>query len=248
MDNLCDIVSCIGPNDHSLIEQFISNVTENILNLNKIYIITQKDVIETYKDKIPSVCFVDETDFPFRKSYIDNLLKLPSRSGWYLQQLLKLYSPFIIKPLFENFLFIDSDIFFHKKISFFKDNKILFNTGVEHWYPYFDHMKKVHPTLSRMKPVSGICHLMPMKKSIVKSLFEMIESYHKDIFWKVFLQFVDYGRPEIPGASEYEILFNYTLLFHPKDCEIVRLDWRNTSRVDKNYGGVYEACHHHMRN
>ena len=88
---------------------------------------------------------------------------------------------------------------------------------------------------------------MPMKRDIVVSLFEMIETYHKDTFWKVFLQCVSPETYPNSGASEYELLFNYTLQYKPKDYAIVNLTWRNTHVVNDTYNGTYEACHWYMR-
>jgi hypothetical protein len=74
--------------------------------------------------------------FPFNKdtikSYINN-----NRSGWYLQQLIKLYAGSVIKDILDNYLVIDADTFFFKPTTFFKNNKPLYNYGSEYHYTLF---------------------------------------------------------------------------------------------------------------
>jgi hypothetical protein len=242
-----DIVICLGPNDISLFPKLIENVKHTIVGYNAIYVITSIGIKNSFETVIPNVTFVDETTFPFSKQYIDDKFKTPSRSGWYLQQLLKIYAPIVIKELLDHYLILDADVYFHKPVSFFENNKALLNTGTEHWTPYFEHMRKMDPSLFRVMNCSGICHLMPLKRKIVVSLLNKIELTHNKPFWEVFLNFVDPGQYTMSGASEYEMLFNYTILHFPDEYEIRKLIWKNTSAITQNYDGEYEACHHYNR-
>ena len=248
MESLYDIVICLGPNDYDMFESCISNVKLHVQNQNNIYIITCKTVIDMYSIKYNTIHFIDEMRFPFSKKYIDDLFKTPSRSGWYLQQLLKLYAPIVLEELLDNYLILDADVYFHRPVSFFKDNKIQFNIGSQYWEPYFEHMNKLHPSLSKIYQFSGICHLMPMKRYIVQSLFNMVESYHNTVFWKVFLDMVTPENYPHSGASEYEILLTYTLNTYSDECDIVKLEWEDDSpSININYGGIYQSCHWHKR-
>lgn len=249
MNDLYDIVICVGPNDYSLIETLISNVKVNIINQNIIYILTHKKIVDQYSSLDPSVKFIDESIFPFSKTYIDDLFKAPKQSGWYLQQLLKLYAPIVIEELLDNYILLDADVYFHRPVSFFKDNKIQFNVGSEYHEPYFEHMTKLHPSLYKTQAASGICHVMPMKRHIVKALFKMIESYHNDIFWKVFLNNVTPDNYSKSGASEYEILFTYTTNIFLDEFDIVPLHCDLFAHyINREYKGVYQACHWYCRN
>jgi hypothetical protein len=247
-----DIVICIGPNDYSLLPNLITNLKHNIIDYNKIYVITPKENITVYSSQITDVIFVDESIFPFSIDYISTLFGTSNRSGWYLQQLLKIYASIIITDILDNYVIIDSDVYFHKPVNFFKDDKINFNIGTEYHLPYFEHMNKLHPSLTKVIDRSGICHLMPMKRNIVELLIQMIESYKNEPFWKVFLNSVSplhYGQDphNSSGASEYEIMFTFTLQNFSEECVITQLLWRNTSKIDRNYNGTYEACHHYNR-
>lgn len=243
-----DIVACVGPNEKDLVDIFVKQVKDNIRNFNKVFLIVPAEIIEVYKNKeYTNVEFVDERTFPFQKSDIDTMLKCPKRSGWYLQQLLKLYAAVVLPNLLDNFVIIDSDIYFHKNVDFFEDNKIVFNTGTEHHIPYFEHMQKLHTSLRKFHSRSGICHYMPMKKHIVHSLLKMIEDEHHKFFWIVFIEAVDPKHAEFSGASEYEMLFNYTITRFPDEYKINNIPFRNTGYPDLNYDGYYEAIHWYLR-
>jgi len=247
-----DIVICIGPNDYILLPNLVNNLKKNIIDYNKIYVITPKENIENYSSQISDVLFIDENIFPFSINYINTLFGISKRSGWYLQQLLKIYAPIIITDLLDDYLIVDSDVYFHKSVNFFKDNIINFNIGTEYHVPYFEHMNRLHPSLKKIFDKSGICHLMPMKRKIVESLIKTIESYNNETFWKVFLNNVShlhYGQDpnNSSGASEYEILFTFTLQNFQDDYTISPLLWRNTPMIDINYNGTYEACHYYNR-
>ena len=49
------------------------------------------------------------------------------------------------------------------------------------------------------------------------------------------------------GASEYEMLFTYTLQKFAGDYDIRPLKWQNSSCIHDDYDGVYEACHYMNR-
>jgi hypothetical protein len=243
-----DIIVCLGPNDDFLLSNIVTNTKLNIINSNKLYIITNSTIRDRHINQFnDDVIFIDENNFPFSKDYIDKKFNKPSRSGWYLQQLLKLYAPIIISTLLDNYLILDADVYFHNPVLFFENNKVLLNTGTEHHTPYFEHMKKLDSSLFRVYNCSGICHLFPVKKKFIYSLINKIELTHKKPFWEVFLDCVDSNHYEFSGASEYEILFNYIILHFPNEYEINNLIWRNTPKITSNFQGHYEACHHYSR-
>jgi hypothetical protein len=62
-------------------------------------------------------------------------------------------------------------------------------------------------------------------------------------FWELFIDFIDSAEYEKSGASEYELLFNYTLLNFKDQCKIRPLDWRDRGEPSGTYSGAYEACH-----
>ncbi|MFZ4100130.1 MAG: DUF6492 family protein, partial [Chlamydiia bacterium] len=132
------------------------------------------------------------------------------RTGWYLQQLLKLYAPVAIPDLSEYFLIVDSDIVFYRDVELFCQGVPCYGTSHENWRPYFDHMAKLLPGLRRFSDVSGIVHHMLMSRSVLDRLKQEVETLWHRPFWKSFLGLVEPG--EGCGASEYEIYFNYLQL------------------------------------
>ena len=229
------VVIPLGPND---IDFFRKNFQMSRKNLpSTIYVIT-RDPIE-----IEGCTIVLEDRFPFDKS---EFTKFGNRWGWYYQQLLKIYSPIVLQ--LDKFVILDADTILLKPIDFFKDNKIQFNVGTEHHIPYFQHMKKILPSLEKSSSYSGICHLMPMKRSIVEDLITRVEVYHTGTpFWRVMIDNVlpsEYGGS---GMSEYEILFIFAMKFYSTQCVVNKLKWKNLNNVsqitpDLDYASIHWYC------
>jgi hypothetical protein len=173
------------------------------------------------------------------------------RNGWYIQQLLKLYAPFVIPDLMDTFLVVDSDTFFLKPTTFIVNGKCAYNPSREYNVPYFVHMAKMHPTLTRQyQQMSGVSHHMIFEKEHIQGLMDLVQSYHNNRpFWRLFLEFgTDYA-----GASEYEMYFNYMLKYHPTRIQIRQLRWANSrkyiysSQVQQQNNPLdYIALHWHM--
>ena len=49
---------------------------------------------------------------------VNKYIKTNNRNGWYLQQLIKLYSGYFIPYILDHYLVIDSDVYFLKEIEF----------------------------------------------------------------------------------------------------------------------------------
>lgn len=240
--SLADIIICVGPKDTKNIRPLVNSIKENIININKIYLIMPSMVLDMYRIYDPMVINVDERIYPFNKEDIDKLFNYEERSGWYLQQLLKIYAPIIIKDILDNYIIIDADIRFYSKIGFFENDKILFNIDHPRWKPYFDHISRLCSKIKINRKESGITNLIPMKRHIVEGLIKMVEDEHKEEFWKVFLNKVDPLYYNNSGASEYEILFHYTLQYYPNECKIRPISFKNSDKFSYSLGLIYEAC------
>lgn len=231
-----DIVICVGPNDSELINHCVESIRRNVPH-RTIFCIVSPGIV------VPGAECIDERIFPFSKSDIN----AGQRSGWYLQQLLKLYAPFIIPQLSSSYLIVDADVVFHNPVTFFHNGVIQFNAGTENHLPYFEHMQRLHRNLIKVRNISGICHLMPMKRHIVDALFKQVENFHLIPFWRAFLKSIDPLQKPYSGASEYEILFSFTLKQFPNEAVVRQLEWRNTATITPGYTGTYEAVHYYMR-
>lgn len=210
-----DIVIPYGPNDDWIIQKCINSCIKYINNLNNIYVISYKNV-----DLDNCIIIVEDT-FPFTKEKIAEYTS-KERAGWYLQQLIKLYIPKVINKITENFLVVDADVIFYKNTNFIENNQYLYDISDLMHNPYFVHMNKLHPSLIRSYDKSGVCDHMLFNKNYLNELFTLIESYHNKEFYIVFLENIDNSQSS--AASEYEIYFNYMLIYHNNKIKIRRLN------------------------
>jgi len=190
---------------------------------------------------------INENIFPFNKVSIGNIIGNNDRIGWYLQQLIKLYSGFIIDGILENYLVIDSDTYFMKPTSFFLNQLPLYNPSTEYNIPYFNHMNKLHPTLRKITKDSGISHHMMFQIKFIKELISLVENYHNIEFWKAFLTCINKQDILGSGASEYEIYFNFLHIYHKDEFIVRTLKWKNTNSVITKDDVDYISCHWYMR-
>jgi hypothetical protein len=244
-----DIVIPVGPNDKEVIESQIISTRNNIIGYRNIYLVS-------YDSKLflPGCITIDERIFPFSIKDTQKYI-IPARAGWYLQQLLKLYSGFVIEDILDRYLVIDSDTYFLKKTNFIYNNKCLYNFEKNvmaiHKY-YFFHMKKLHPSFGISFNIngeyrSGICHHMLFEKKYLKEIFDMVKSVHNKEFWVVFLQKVISRVDHGSDASEYEIYFHYMVKNHPNEILIRPLNWVNVSSMKNIESYDYVSYHHYMR-
>ncbi len=212
-----DIVVCIGPKDLEVAKQCLSTIQQHVQHYGTIYTIT-RDPFE-----FPNTINILESTFPFSIREINQFIQVPNRAGWYFQQLLKLYAPDVIEDLTEDYIAIDSDTLFLRSISFVmrdenKTRRMVYNATMnENHQPYFDWMRRLHPSFEKRIPHSGVVHHMAFSKSILRELKTKVEQYHNSPtpFWVHFLEKVDPTHRSLSGASEYEMYFNYMLQYHP---------------------------------
>lgn len=179
--------------------------------ISHIYIVAPSDVaIQAYCRKHDCV-FVDETAIlPITKADIDYTVNGTDRSGWLLQQLIKLSGDRLCEE--EHYLVIDSDTVFIRPNRFERDGRIVFHTCDEYHLPYF----KTYEKLMGIKPVStrSFCtHYMLFEKSKVAALKRHIEDkWHTD-WYRAIVECVD--RTDTSGFADYETYGNYVLSAYP---------------------------------
>jgi hypothetical protein len=218
-----DIAIIHGPSDDDILPHTITQIRKNVKDYRNIYIISHDSSIDLFdEDVFQGTKIIDETVFPFRISDINKFIQTPKRNGWYLQQIIKLYASLVIEELLDDYVVIDADTLFLKEISFKSGDKYMFNLGDEYHIPYFEHMKRMHPTFEKMIRFSGISHHMIFNRMIVSEMMALVERHHNFTpFWEVFLKEVVPEQRHGSGASEYEMYFNYMLKNH-KDKVIPR--------------------------
>tara|TARA_B100000214_G_C23915310_1_gene603360 strand:- start:143 stop:961 length:819 start_codon:yes stop_codon:yes gene_type:complete len=223
-----DIFVTAGPNDFGIVKNSIKNNQRKIDGLNKTYLFSEfKNFNFDFAED------VSKDFFPFSKEEVEDRVVNKSRAGWIYQQLLCLYYPYLQKNS-EYTLVIDSDVFFTKDINFFEGEKGIFTVGYENHQPYFKHMNDLHPKIKKVDNFSGISHHMLFKKTILESLFELVENYHNKEFYKSYIDLLDPN--ENSPSADYEIYYNYALNFYKESYTTRELNWTNLERFSlKNF-------------
>jgi len=237
-----DIVIPVGPNDIDLTSKVIDCIKHNIFEHRNIYVISYDPNIS-----LSNCIIINENIFPFNIKTLGEYTNHSPRTGWYLQQLLKLYAGFYIPGILSNYLVIDSDTFFINPTYFFEDGLPLYNIGKQFHKPYFDHMEKLHPSLKKQNDFSGICHHMLFQRNIILDLFELVEKYTGDVFWRSFMKYLDPENINAAGASEYEIYFNFLLIYHSDKMKIRELKWLDVFQLCYHPELNYISWHHYKR-
>jgi len=241
MNNQFDIIILVGKNDTDNIKENIENNKKNIIGYRNIYIISPLNI------NIEDCILINDDIFPFKINDISNLINNKSRANWYLQQLIKFYAVFVIPDILDRILTIDSDTYFMKPTTFIDEtDKILLNYSVEFHIPYFNHMERLHPSLIKYNSKqSGITHHCLLDKKILEELFKLIEDYHNKKYWIAFLDCIDKDENLISGASEFEIYFNYSQIYHNDKIKIRYLNFNDIFDNKKEFSNEYDYFSKH---
>jgi hypothetical protein len=244
-----DIVTCLGPNDKDIIHDYIEHNKKNVVGYRNYYVISYDSSFEH-----DGVITIPESRLGVDKEYIASIIFNYERSGWYLQQLLKLNAGDIIEELSENYLVIDADTYFNKPISFLEHSLMTkFGYSCEYNVPYFEHMLRLHPQLKKRFKPSAICHHMMFSRRYLSDLREFVLNQQADCadvkldFNKVFIENVNFG--EFSGASEYEMYVNFLVWRHPNAVKMRHLNHFNVklgTEISSDQDIV--STHHYMNN
>jgi hypothetical protein len=241
-----DIVTPLGPDDVERFKQAVEYTKRNVIGYRHIYVVCPAAVLNSIRD-VPGIIPIDESIYPFDLEDMTTHIGPIKRRGWYLQQLLKLYAGFIIPNILPRWLVIDGDTFFLKPTRFLEGGKPCYNPGNEYTQSYFDHAARLHPSLRRADPaLSGITHHMLFEAPRVSELFELVEAHHRAPFWRAFMDCVAPHEYERSGASEYELYFNFMMLFHRSEIVLRPLRWENVFWVDTSRDLDYISAHEWM--
>ncbi len=225
-----DILISHGPSDDDILPYTVSQIRKYVKDFRNIYIVSHDAEIDLFDEEVfKGTKVINEKTFPFSIKDVDKFIQTPKRNAWYFQQLLKLYASLVIEEMLDDYVVVDADTLFLKEISFKSSGRYMFNMGDEYHVPYFEHMKRMHPSFEKMVKLSGISHHMIFNRMIVSEMMMLVERHHNFTpFWEVFLREVVPEQRHGSGASEYEMYFNYMLKNH-KDKVIPRkIKFENT--------------------
>lgn len=237
-----DIVIPVGPNDYDIFRESIEYTKKNVIGYRNIYIISSEPF------DVPGCITISDSVFPYTRDFVRNKITYIKRIGWYLQQIIKLTAGQHIEGILDNYLVLDSDVFILKPTQFMANGLPMFAYGNEYHIPYFDHMIRLHPSLTRQQNRSGICHHMLFNKAYLRELFALVENHTGRPFIHSFLDKVTFKGPDKSGASEYELYFNFMLKYHSARMIVRQLNWRNIgSLAEATPDDDYVAVHHYLR-
>lgn len=230
-----DIVIPLGPKDIKIIHKCVEHVKKYVIGYRNIYIVSYDTTIN-----IEGCITISESIFPFSIETVAKYHNKSERNGWYLQQLIKLYSSIYIPNILNKYLVIDSDVIFLKMTTFLNnENKPLYNYGTEYHIPYFAHMQRLNNNFTKVDiNKSGICHHMLFETNIIQNIINIVEKEHNDNFYNVFLKNVT--DINLSGASEYELYFNYILKYNSDNIIIRKLEWTNTNNPSDLFNNNYD--------
>ena len=254
-----DVVIVSHPKDKTTLDDCIDGIRENCNKVRRVIVVSSEELTDKAE-------WFNEDQFPFNKNTIALTIARGSKEraakffhgkhrtpGWYLQQLLKLYSPLVIPDISSNVLVIDADTIFMRTVEFLNDSfggLFCYNTQDEAKEPYFQHAKRLVPGYKRVHhDVYSVCHHMLLQRPILEDLFRTVEEYHEVPFWKAFCLCVDLSQNK--GASEFEIYYNYALT-HTDQVELRKLKWTNSSKLSqkdsfKKQGYHFVSFHTYLR-
>ena len=249
-----DVIIPSTPKDLHTLDLCIEGIRKNCSQVRRVIVISDKKLTDKAE-------WFDEKLFPFSKKsvafYLNNcdgqktaeyLNAKEPRVGWYLQQLLKLYAPYVIPDISKNVLHLDADTIFLNPVTFYNSkNGGQYNPGTEYHMPYFTHMDKLLPGLKRVfAQHSGISHHMLLQKEALDDLFKSVESYHNMELWKAFCLQVNKADLFLSGAASDELYFNFVFM-KTDQVELRYLKWDNVPSI-KNLGHYKAQGYHYVSN
>jgi hypothetical protein len=212
---MIDVVIPAHEKDIDTLELCILFIKKNCINIKDVHVVSRKKLTN-------NAHWIPETRFPFTINDVASRIGVGTKTGWYYQQLLKLYVSKVCN--FNNVLVLDSDTMFLRPTEFCIGDKSFFNVSSENGLPYYECMEKLVPGLKKQTEFSGVSHHMILQKDILDSLHETIEGIHKMTCWEAILncsmgefKTVPQGATVSNGTgrfSEYELYFNYILKHH----------------------------------
>lgn len=236
-DDPIDVVIVSHQKDQETLDDCIEGLEENCEGIRRIIVVSAERLTKNAE-------WFDESQFPFNKQSITNhiaqgklkatmqLFARTRNAGWYYQQLLKLYSPFIIPDISANVLVCDADTIFLNPVQFLNDahGGLFCVSPHPAMHRYLKHAARLLPGFKRIHPEHyGVCHHMLFQRPILKDLFKIVEKHHEMPFWKAFCACVNIKEG---GASEYELYYNFALS-RTDQVELRPLKWTNSPHLEK---------------
>ena len=206
-----DVVIPTVSKDFKLIDDVISSFAKLNHEINKIYIVApQNQEIISYCNS-HGLNFVDErTILGYGKEAIEYKVDGVDRSGWMLQQLIKLSGEKVVEM--DNYFILDSDTIIADNFSLIENGKWIFYQNEEWHEYYFRTFQKMFGYKTENK-LSFTSHMMIFNKDILRSMKKELEVKHGTSWDQVYLSTIDPN--EASCVSDYDTYANYVLCNYP---------------------------------
>ncbi len=218
-----DILILSAEKDFNKIKFVYESINNNINNFDNIHCVTNVKIDDKYK--ISDINYYTDEDvlnLDYSK-FKGNVLK---RKGWYKQQYIKMFQ----NVTSDDYLVVDSDIFFNRKIDIFNDKPSFFFGRDQHHLPYFEFMRRLLK-LEKTYNFSFINEIMFFKREYIKKILDML---NVDIngFFDLSVDILNDINHDA-GLSEYELYGNFVTKYFP--------DSYNYTHIKTYLGGKYSA-------
>lgn len=221
--NQFDAIVLVTEEHLPMLEKMLPYCKKNVAPKN-IYIIAPAEM-KLLVDEIQDVIYVDEStvypelNFNTIQDIIEKITGERKRSGWYLQQFLKM--AWAYKCDDPCYVTIDADTFILNPVSFVSDdNKYQLTPKTEYHQPYFDTINKLFDDrVRRKKNCSFIAENMIFDCEIMKKMLDEIEANEKlpgHVFFEKILYAINPNDMLQSGFSEFETYGNYVFSKYPE--------------------------------
>jgi len=176
--------------------------------------------------------FIDEKEvLPFSLNYINLKVNGVDRSGWILQQLLKLSADRLTDKKYCPLM--DADTMLIRPQAFIINGKDVVSCSDEYHLPYFSAYQRVTGK-KEIFPLSFTCHHTFLNIEKLKKIKVQIESNTKMKWYDGILNNID--RNEMSAFCEHETYGNFVVTNYPHETEICY--WFNKSLSRKHLGNI----------
>ena len=200
-------------------------IQQNIAADRYIVIVPDADVKLFEAHQVSAFNVIPETAYVggLRRQIADRIPEKNShRTGWYLQQFIKLKA--LTKGDAGTYsLLWDADTIPLRKLSFIDGSgKLTFYKGHETHAPYFGPIERLL-ALERQVPFSFIAQCLPYKSDWARELIRAIEQRAQSPWIQALLGAIDFS--EESGLSEYELLGTFAYRHYPHELAFTDRPW-----------------------
>jgi len=200
MLNSYDILIPVAEKDFVKLRFVWESIINNLSGFDKIYCIS--NIKMPISLRLPSVEYYTDADI-IDFDYMRFTGNIKGHEGAYMQQYIKLFQ----KITSDDYLEVDADVFFNRKVDIIENGKPTFLFGRDqHHLPYFDFMEKIFD-LGRIYPHSFINDTMYFKRSIINHFLSLFELDARGFFEIMLSEANRYNQ--CSGCSEFELYGNY---------------------------------------